>query len=66
MNIIRYNKKEEYDAIPSTDLMDIVRVNARDNREIMDAWEGHFKAAGVPFAVEKLGKEEVLWKERRV
>jgi len=66
MNIIRYHKEKEFNEIPKKNLMDFVTVHSGRDRGVIDTWERHFKSVNVPFGVESIGKELVLWKERRV
>ena len=65
MNIIRYHKEEEFNAIPEKNLIDFVRIQYGRERDVMDTWEKHFREVGSPFAVEAIGRELILWKERR-
>ena len=35
-------------------------------REIVGVWAQHFESIGVPYAIEAIGKQLILWKELRV
>jgi len=57
VNIIRYHKEEEFKLIKEKNLIDFVRIHSG---------EKHFRSVAVPFGVEAIGKDLILWKERRV
>ena len=65
MNIIRYHKEEEFKLIKEKNLIDFLRIQYGRERYVMDTWEKHLKKVGSPFAVEAIGRETILWKERR-
>jgi len=66
MNIIRYHKEEEFKLIKEKNLIDFVRIHSGREHYIIDTWEKHFRSVAVPFGVEAIGKDLILWKERRV
>ena len=65
MNIIRYHKEEEFKLIQEKNLIDFVRIQYGRERYVMDTWEKHFRSIGVPYGIEAIGKETILYKERR-
>jgi len=64
--MIRYYKEEEFKKIPKKNLMDFVIVNEDEEAGIIASWEKHFKANGIPYAIERQDEDLVLWKERRI